>query len=74
MIHVAPGKMISAGHVIEFVAEVSVAIVEIEMQKKIRESKKQDDKHTVREERLFLFVGIRRLFGVDFHLGIFGHE
>src|SRR6267378_3954465 len=40
MIHVTPGQMVPAGHVIEFVAEVTILIVEVEMQQEVREGEK----------------------------------
>src|SRR5882762_3211129 len=40
MIHIAPGEMVPAGHVIKLVAEVTVLIVEVEMQQEIRKGEK----------------------------------
>jgi len=40
MIHITPGQMVPAGHVIEFIAEVAILIVEVEMQQEVREGEK----------------------------------
>ncbi len=40
MIHIAPGEMVPAGHVIKFVAKVAILIVEVEMQEEIRKGEK----------------------------------
>src|SRR6266550_4714254 len=37
LIHIAPGEMVPTGHVIEFIAKVTILIVEVEMQQEVRE-------------------------------------
>ncbi len=69
MIYIAPGKMVPTGHVIEFIAEITIPIVEVEMQQEVREGKKENNEQAIREERLPLIFEGGRLIGGDFHLG-----
>jgi hypothetical protein len=48
MVDVAPGKMIPASHVIEFVPEVPIPIVEVKVQQKICDGQEQNYEHAIR--------------------------
>jgi len=45
LIHIAPAQVVAARHVIEFIAKVSVAIVEVDMEEQLGESDKPDKRH-----------------------------
>ncbi len=62
--------MVPTGHVIEFIAEITIPIVEVEMQQEVREGEHHNDEHAIREEGLPLIFEGGRLIGGDFHLGI----
>ncbi len=69
MIHIAPGQMVSAGSVIELIAEEAIPIVEVKMQQEVREGEKEDDDHAIREKRLLLIVESGCLVRCRFHFG-----
>jgi hypothetical protein len=46
----------STSHIVEFVAEVSVAIVEVKMHQEVRHGEKHDDQHAIGEEGLSLII------------------
>ncbi len=73
MVHIAPGEMVPASQVIEFVAEVSVTIVEVEMHQEIRQRQKRNDEHAVREKAPILIIEPRRLAGCAFHFAAGGY-
>src|SRR5256886_3197857 len=70
LVDVSPRKVITAGNVIEFVAEVAVAVVEVDMHQKIGEGKNNGDEHPIREEGCLLILKSRRRLSchVHFHL------
>ncbi len=72
MIHVTPRKVVSAGHIVEFIAEVPVAIVKVKMHQKVREREKEHDGHAIREEGLFLIGGYLRLISSGIHFCVCG--
>src|SRR5437016_11304379 len=70
LIHIAPGQMVPTSQVIEFVAEVTILIVEIEVQQEVQEGENQDDGHAIRKKGLSCMVEHRCLISGDFHLGV----
>src|SRR2546422_2181888 len=62
--------MVPAGHVIKFIAEVAVAIVEVEMKQEVRKGEKKDDEHAIREKRWPLIIGSGRRVSDEFHFCI----
>jgi hypothetical protein len=67
LVHIAPGEMVAAGHVIEFVAEVAVPIVEVEVKQEICECKEENADHPARQKRLLFNMESRPLISSDFH-------
>jgi hypothetical protein len=49
--------MIAAGHVIEFIAKITIAIVEVAMEQEICDGKEKDNGHPVRQKWLFPRMG-----------------
>jgi len=50
LVNIAPGKVIAAGNVVEFIAEVTVAVVEIDVEEKPGECDEPDDHHAPSQE------------------------
>ena len=69
LVDVSPGKVITTGHVIELVAKVSVAIVEVDMKQHICQGNGPDDRHAVGEDRLVIAVGSTLCGGCADHTG-----
>src|SRR5882762_3658177 len=67
LVDISPAEVIAAGHVIEFVAEVAIAVVEVKMQQEVREGKQKYNDHAVREERPLLIVQGGRVVSGNFH-------
>jgi hypothetical protein len=61
--------MVSAGSVIELIAEEAIPIVEVKMQQEVREGEKENDDHAIREKRLLLIVESGCLVRCRFHFG-----
>src|SRR5437773_1252517 len=70
LIHIAPSQMVPTSQVVEFVAEVTILIVEIEVQQEVQEGENQDDGHAIRKKGLSCMVEHRCLISGDFHLGV----
>ena len=69
LVDVSPGEVIAAGHVIQLVAEISVAVVEVDVEQQIRQGNGPDDRHDGGEEQLVVAVGSRRRGGGAGHRG-----
>ncbi len=70
LIDVSPLQVVAAGNVVELVAEVTVAVVEVNMEYKIGQRNGPDHRHAIREERLSATVGSREGSGSSIHRGI----
>ena len=52
LVDISPCQVISAGHVVKFVAEVAITIVEVAMKEQFGEGDSQNDRHAAGEEGL----------------------
>ncbi len=57
LVNIAPGEVIAAGNVVELVAEVAVAVVEVDMEEQLGECDEPDDQHAAGEERSVVAAG-----------------
>ena len=57
LVDISPGKVIAARHVIELVAKVAVAVVEVNMEEEFGKRDRPDDRHTKSEEGLVIARG-----------------
>ena len=60
LVDITPGKVIAAGHVVEFVAEISVTIIEIDVEEQIGDGDGPNRSHASGKERLLVAAGRRR--------------
>ena len=67
LVDISPCQMVATGDVIEFVAEIPIAIVEIAMQQELGQCYQHDQQHAVREPVFSSASGGRRLNGSAVH-------
>jgi hypothetical protein len=61
LVDVSPGQMIPAGDVVELVAKISVAVVEVDVEQKFGEGDGPDDRHAAGEKRFVAAGGSGKL-------------
>jgi hypothetical protein len=52
LVNITPAQVVATGDIVEFVAEISIAIVEVDVKKKLGKSNGTNDRHSVRKGRL----------------------